>query len=103
MSIRRFGKSVYIPNSDTMQEGDSAPALRRAIRQLLREARLAAGLRQGDVAARLAVPQSFVSKYESGARRLDIVDLARVCAAIGLPLARVVARLESELDSDATG
>ena len=41
----------------------------------LREARLAAGLTQMQVAAKLRRPQSFVSKCESGERRVDVVEL----------------------------
>lgn len=41
----------------------------------LREARLAAGLTQAEVAAELGRPQSFVSKCESGERRIDVVEL----------------------------
>jgi len=41
----------------------------------LREARTLAGLTQGEVARRLRKPQSFVSKCESGERRVDVVEL----------------------------
>ncbi len=41
----------------------------------LREARLAAGLTQVEVADKLHRPQSFVSKCESGERRVDVVEL----------------------------
>jgi transcriptional regulator with XRE-family HTH domain len=41
----------------------------------LREARLAAGLTQMEVAAKLRRPQSYVSKCESGERRVDVVEL----------------------------
>ncbi len=61
---------------------------------LLRDVRRKANLRQSDVAARLGVPQSFVSKYETGERRLDLVELRRVCAALGTPLIDVVRRFE---------
>jgi transcriptional regulator with XRE-family HTH domain len=41
----------------------------------LRRARRDAGLTQVEVAARLHRPQSFVSKCESGERRVDLVEL----------------------------
>jgi transcriptional regulator with XRE-family HTH domain len=43
---------------------------------LLREAREAAGLTQAEVAARIERPQSFVSKCESGERRIDPTELS---------------------------
>ena len=42
----------------------------------LREARLAAGLTQVQVAAALGTTQAFVSKCELGERRIDPIDLA---------------------------
>ena len=59
-----------------------------------------AELRQEDVAANLGKPQSFVSKYESGERRLDILELREVCAAIGVSLADFVRRLERVLSDE---
>jgi len=64
---------------------------------LLREVRQEAGLRQRDLAERIGVPQSFVSKYESGERRLDIVELRALCAALGMPLSDFVDRLEKKI------
>lgn len=42
----------------------------------LRRAREEAGLTQVQVAQRLLRPQSYVSKSESGERRLDVIELA---------------------------
>lgn len=53
---------------------------------LLKKIRIDADLRQADVAEKLAQPQSFVSKYESGERRLDFLELEQVCAACGTDL-----------------
>ncbi len=64
---------------------------------LLREVRQEAGLRQVDLAARLGVPQSFVSKVELGERRLDVLELRRVCLAVGMSLEEFVRRLETRL------
>ncbi|MBD2732148.1 helix-turn-helix transcriptional regulator [Nostoc sp. FACHB-892] len=41
----------------------------------LREARLEAGLTQIEVAQKLNQPQSYVSRCESGERRVDVVEL----------------------------
>ncbi|MFA5141132.1 MAG: helix-turn-helix transcriptional regulator [Elusimicrobiota bacterium] len=43
--------------------------------QKLRQARKAAGLTQAQVAKTLKKPQSFVSKCESGERRVDFAEL----------------------------
>jgi DNA-binding XRE family transcriptional regulator len=42
----------------------------------LRQARIEAGLTQVEVAKELRRPQSYVSKCESGERRVDVVELA---------------------------
>jgi len=64
------------------------------LQHLLRQIRLDAELRQADLAQRLGLPQSFVSKYESGQRRLDLVELQQICEAVGVPLAEFVRRFE---------
>lgn len=60
---------------------------------VLRELRLESGLTQVQVAERLQEPQSFVSKYEAGERRLDVVELHHVAAALGSNVQAVVERL----------
>tara|TARA_R110002096_G_scaffold212550_1_gene400036 strand:+ start:274 stop:546 length:273 start_codon:yes stop_codon:yes gene_type:complete len=69
----------------------------RILLDLLRETRKEAGLRQDDVAKRLGRPQSFVSKYESGERRLDILELYDICKAMGLTLNDFVETLQAIL------
>jgi transcriptional regulator with XRE-family HTH domain len=59
---------------------------------LLRQVREEAGLTQVDVAKALGYRQSFVSKYKSGERRLDLLELQDVCTAIGVPLVEFVKR-----------
>jgi transcriptional regulator with XRE-family HTH domain len=51
-------------------------------RELLIEARQAAGLTQAELAARLQRPQSYVSKFERGERRLDVVEFLEVAQAL---------------------
>lgn len=68
------------------------------LRDLLRQVRLEAGLRQVDLAGLLEHPQSFVSKYESGERRLDLPELREVCEAAGISLEEFVRRFEEALE-----
>jgi hypothetical protein len=61
---------------------------------LLRRIRLDAGLRQVDVAKRLKEPQAFVSRYETGERRLDLLEIREVCRAVGINLRDFVKEFE---------
>lgn len=56
----------------------------RAFLAGLIEARRGAALTQVDLAARLGKPQSFVSKVETGERRLDFVEFVDWARAIGV-------------------
>jgi len=53
-------------------------------RYLLAEARRGAGLTQVDLAKRLSRPQSFVSKFERGERRLDVIEFLDIAAALDI-------------------
>lgn len=52
----------------------------QAFLQRLKAARRAAGLTQQEVATCLNVPQSYVSKCESGERRIDVIELTQFAA-----------------------
>ena len=72
----------------------------RKLRALLRSIRVDAGLTQSELASRLDRDQTFVSKYESGERRLDVLELREVCQAIGTDFVTVVRKLDKELKRD---
>jgi len=76
----------------------SQAGARQRFLALLRQMRLDAGLRQADLARKLRQPQSFVSKYESGERRIDVLELREVCKALGISLTEFMRRLENESD-----
>ena len=66
----------------------------KALLTLLRQLRIEAGLRQVDMAFALGKPQAFVSYYESGARRLDLLELRQICTILRIPLLEFVRRFE---------
>ena len=63
-------------------------------RKRLVEARKAGGLTQMQLAEKLARPQSFVSKYERGERRLDVVEFLEVARAIAIDPFRLLKELD---------
>ncbi|WP_260674851.1 helix-turn-helix domain-containing protein [Comamonas aquatica] len=57
-------------------------------REMLVVARKAAGLTQVEVAQRLDKPQSFVSKYEHGERRLDFTEFVELADILSIDVGR---------------
>ncbi len=66
----------------------------KRFRQLLVEARRSAGLTQVALAAKLGRPQSFVSKFEQGERRLDVIEFLDVARALKIDPLRILADVE---------
>jgi len=63
-------------------------------RALLAEARKSAGLTQVTLAKKLGRPQSFVSKFESGERRLDVIEFLEVVHALEIEPGTIIAEVE---------
>lgn len=63
-------------------------------RQLLLEARRRAAMTQKDVAKALRRPQSFVSAYERGQRRLDVVEFLQIAKALKTDPHEILRKLE---------
>jgi transcriptional regulator with XRE-family HTH domain len=64
----------------------------RRLTELLRDVRLEAGLTQSALAERIGQTQSYVSKYESGEQRLDLIELEAICNAVGISLRNLIDR-----------
>jgi transcriptional regulator with XRE-family HTH domain len=62
-------------------------------RRILIAKREQAGITQSAIAESLGVPQSFVSKYESGERRIDVVEFVQICQAIDVSPESVIREL----------
>lgn len=70
-----------------------------AIVNKLAAMRKAAGLSQRALAARLSVVASWVSKVETGERRLDIVEFCWFCHACGREPSAVMEELSDVIDA----
>lgn len=69
---------------------------KKKVRDLLRRLREKAGLRQIDLAVRLNKPQSFVSKYESGEKTLNFLEVREVCQILNIPMVEFVSQFEKQ-------
>lgn len=68
---------------------------------LLKKIREEKQLTQVVLAEKLGTPQSFISKYESGDRRLDILEIRQICLAIGISTTEFIERLEEAINESA--
>lgn len=57
-----------------------------AFQRRLREARRRADMTQAEAAQRMGWPQSYISKCESGERRVDAVELRDLARVYGVPV-----------------
>lgn len=64
---------------------------------MLYQLRMAKGLKQIDLAHLLDEPQSFVSKFESGERRLDLVELRIILKTLNTDLVEFTKEVEFRL------
>ena len=68
----------------------------------LREARERVGMTQEQLAGLLNAHQTFVSKCESGVRRVDVVELRSWLRALGTSLVEFASRLDHRLERHRT-
>jgi transcriptional regulator with XRE-family HTH domain len=66
----------------------------RALLRLLRQRREAQGFTQAVLAERLKRPQQFVSKFEGGERRLDVIEFMDIARALGLDWSEALAEVD---------
>jgi transcriptional regulator with XRE-family HTH domain len=65
--------------------------------QVLAAAREGAKIKQTDLAAKLGLPASYLSKIENGTRRLDVIELIQIAKAMKADPAEIVQELERRL------
>lgn len=86
LDVTEYPNSGYLARTRTVPPvpGTLHSTTYKKLRRALIDARTQSGMTQTDLAARLRRAQSFVSKYESGERHLDVVEFIEVCKALGV-------------------
>jgi transcriptional regulator with XRE-family HTH domain len=67
---------------------------------LIKAERKIKDISQMEMAIRTGFSQSAISKYESGERKLDIVELASVCDALDIKLSDFILKLEKKIEEN---
>ena len=62
----------------------------RVLQEFLKEVRISAQLTQQQLARKINRHQSYISKYESGERRLDLIELKEIVENCNISLNRFV-------------
>ena len=67
--------------------------INKRLEKVLMEVRKQKGLTQIDVSKLLNKPQSFVSKYETGERKLTVGDFLAVCEVLGVVPNKILGKI----------
>jgi transcriptional regulator with XRE-family HTH domain len=70
---------------------------------VLADARERHGIKQTELAAKLGLPASYLSKIENGTRRLDVIELIQIAQAMGADAAELIADVERALGKPRSG
>ncbi|HDL6713950.1 TPA: helix-turn-helix domain-containing protein [Yersinia enterocolitica] len=60
------------------------------LQKLLIFHRKKAGVTQKMLSEALGKPQSYISKYETGERRIDVIELIDICDELGVPFYNLI-------------
>lgn len=63
----------------------------------LRQLRETAGVTQAELASRLGITQSALSKWERGERRMDVIEVRNFCLALNTGFRTFIAEVERQL------
>ena len=69
----------------------------RVLIDCLKTYRLQSKMTQQELAGLLGCSQTYVSKYEQGQKRLDIIEMRKICNCLGVDLIELISEFEDRL------
>ncbi len=69
----------------------------RILVDCLKEYRLQSKMTQRELAAHLGCSQTYISKYEQCQKRLDVIEVRKICASLGVSLTDLIKEYEERL------
>lgn len=102
-----IGSSDLAVHADSRGRGNArvwpSPDDHKVVGAFLSEVRRETNVTQAELAKRLGKPQSFVSAYERGQRRIDFLEFSRIMSALGRDATTVGADLLEKIDDSTRG
>ena len=95
-----FGLNLFWVNTEQMTHSVHSKEYRKLC-NLLVASRKSAGLSQAALASRLNTVQTYVSKYERGERRIDVIELISIAKALNLDIVALVTEINASVDKTA--
>lgn len=68
--------------------------------ECLKESRIQSRMTQQELATHLGCSQAYISKYEQGQKRLDIIEVRNICHCLGISLPDIVNQFEERLKKE---
>lgn len=68
--------------------------------ECLKESRIQSKMTQQELATHLGCSQAYISKYEQGQKRLDIIEVRNICHCLGISLPDIVTQFEERLKKE---
>lgn len=91
MGFQSFATGLFTEaDLQNLREKSGKPDALLAIGQCLRQARKAAALERGDLAARCGLNADRLGRFEHGASDMDFQSLAKLCDALGMDVAALL-------------
>lgn len=73
---------------------------RRLLGEILRAERHFKGIEQEELAQKLGVKQSCISKTENGSRKMDVIQLLEYCNALGITLTELSIKIDCKFSAE---